>query len=34
MKLFDLWLKRTLGMAGGLVLMTLMLLTTVDVIGR
>ena len=34
MKQFDLWLKRTLGMASGAVLMTLMLLTTVDVIGR
>ena len=34
MKQFDLWLKRTLGIAGGAVLMTLMLLTTADVIGR
>jgi TRAP-type C4-dicarboxylate transport system permease small subunit len=34
MKQFDVWLKRTLGFSGGLVLMVLMLLTTADVIGR
>lgn len=34
MRQFDLWLKRTLGMTGGVVLMTLMLLTTADVLGR
>ena len=34
MRQFDLWLKRSLGMTGGVVLMTLMLLTTADVLGR
>ena len=34
MRQFDLWLKRTLGLTGGVVLMTLMLLTTADVLGR
>ena len=34
MKQLDLWLKRTLGISGGIVLFVLMLLTVVDVAGR
>ncbi len=34
MKRLDLWLKRTLGVSGGIVLFVLMLLTVVDVAGR
>ena len=34
MKHLDLWLKRTLGISGGIVLFVLMLLTVVDVAGR
>jgi len=34
MKQLDLWLKRTLGISGSIVLFVLMLLTVVDVVGR